>query len=121
MKVNHFVTSLMLVIAILGSTPFFASAAITKNQLADGAERQFAFIENNTDNNYFVTPLGPRDPRMGGANRWTGLKYQGSGTVYQQSLGYIDNGHNTPLAAGRRFDMWLENTPIRNPLTERYR
>lgn len=66
MKVNHFVTSLILVIAILGSTPFLASAAITKNQLPDGAERQFAFIENNTDNNYFVTPLGPRDPRMGG-------------------------------------------------------
>lgn len=116
MKVNHFVTSLILVIAILGSTPFFASAAITKNQLPDGAERQFAFIENNTDNNYFVTPLGPRDPRMGGANRWTGLKYQGSGTIYQQSLGYIDNGYNTPLVAGYRFDMWLENTPIRNPL-----
>ncbi|MDS0907601.1 hypothetical protein OSC03_11265 [Morganella morganii] len=116
MKVNHFVTSLILVIAILGSTPFLASAAITKNQLPDGAERQFAFIENNTDNNYFVTPLGPRDPRMGGANRWTGLKYQGSGTIYQQSLGYIDNGRNTGLAAGRRFDMWLENTPIRNPL-----
>ncbi|VEB05681.1 CFA/I fimbrial minor adhesin [Klebsiella pneumoniae] len=32
---------------------------------------------------------------MTGANRWTGLKYTGSGTIYQQSLGYIDNGYNT--------------------------
>lgn len=116
MKVNSLFAPLMLIIILTGSIPFSASAAITKTKLGDGAERAFAFIENNTDNNYFVTPLGPRDPRMGGANRWTGLKYQGSGTIYQQSLGYIDNGHNTPLYANWQFDMWLENTSIQNPL-----
>jgi hypothetical protein len=48
---------------------------------------------------------------MTGANRWTGLKYNGSGTIYQQSLGYIDNGYNTGLYANWKFDMWLDNSP----------
>lgn len=48
---------------------------------------QFVFVENNSDDNFFVTPGGALDPRMTGANRWTGLKYNGSGTIYQQSLG----------------------------------
>ncbi len=54
---------------------------------------------------------------MTGANRWTGLKYTGSGTIYQQSLGYIDNGYNTGLNANWKFDMWLENSPVSHPLT----
>ncbi len=45
----------------------------------------------------------------------TGLKYTGSGTIYQQSLGYIDNGYNTGLNANWKFDMWLENSPVSNP------
>ncbi len=52
---------------------------------------------------------------MTGASRWTGLKYTGSGTIYQQSLGYIDNGYNTGLNANWKFDMWLENSPVSNP------
>lgn len=56
---------------------------------------EFVFVENNSDDNFFVTPGGALDPRLTGANRWTGLKYNGSGTIYQQSLGYIDNGYNT--------------------------
>ncbi len=50
-------------------------------------------------------------------NRWTGLKYTGSGTIYQQSLGYIDNGYNTGLYTNWKFDMWLENSPVSSPLT----
>ncbi len=53
----------------------------------------------------------------GAFNRWTGLKYTGSGTIYQQSLGYIDNGYNTVLNANWKFDMWLENSPVSHPLT----
>ena len=76
---------------------------------------KFVFVENNADDNFFVTPAGGLDPRMTGANKWTGLKYGGSGTVYQQSTGYVDNGYNTGLNANWRYDMWLENAPIKNP------
>ncbi|MGV8301998.1 hypothetical protein ACV34B_33615, partial [Pseudomonas aeruginosa] len=70
-------------------------AAISKTTWSDAPAREFVFVENNSDDNFFVTPGGALDPRMTGANRWTGLKYNGSGTIYQQSLGYIDNGYNT--------------------------
>ncbi len=83
---------------------------------SDAQAREFVFVENNSDDNFFVTPGGVLDPRMTGANRWTGLKYNGSGIIYQQSLGYIDDGHNTVLHAGRKFDMWLENSPVSHPL-----
>ncbi|WP_434664212.1 fimbrial adhesin EcpD [Klebsiella sp. MISC125] len=92
------------------------NAAVTKTVRSDAATMQFVFVENNSDDNYFVTPGGGLDPRMTGANRWTGLKYNGSGTIYQQSLGYIDNGYNTGLHANWYFDMWLENSPAVNPL-----
>ncbi len=65
----------------------------------------------------FRHPGGALDPRLTGANRWTGLKYNGSGTIYQQSLGYIDNGYNTGLYTNWKFDMWLENSPVSSPLT----
>nr|VXZ88179.1 Uncharacterised protein [Klebsiella pneumoniae] len=71
-------------------------------------------MENNSDDN-FSSPRRALDPRMTGANRWTGLKYTGSGTIYQQSLGYIDNGYNTGLNANWKFDMWLENSPVSHP------
>lgn len=62
------------------------NAAVTKTTWPDAAAMQFVFVENNSDDNFFVTPGGALDPRMTGANRWTGLKYNGSGTIYQQSL-----------------------------------
>ena len=92
-------------------------AAVTKTTWSDAPAREFVFVENNSDDNFFVTPGGVLDPRMTGANRWTGLKYTGSGTIYQQSLGYIDNGYNTVLNANWKFDMWLENSPVSHPLT----
>ena len=92
-------------------------AAVTKTTWSDAPAREFVFVENNSDDNFFVTPGGALDPRMTGANRWTGLKYTGSGTIYQQSLGYIDNGYNTGLNANWKFDMWLENSPVSHPLT----
>ncbi|MBW5927771.1 hypothetical protein CFM96_03615 [Klebsiella michiganensis] len=93
------------------------NAAVNKTTWPDAAAMQFVFVENNSDDNFFVTPGGALDPRMTGANRWTGLKYNGSGTIYQQSLGYIDNGYNTGLYANWFFDMWLDNSPASHPLT----
>ena len=58
------------------------NAAVTKTTWPDAAAMQFVFVANNSDDNFFVTPGGALDPRMTGANRWTGLKYNGSGTIY---------------------------------------
>lgn len=60
-------------------------AAVSKTTWADAPAREFVFVENNSDDNFFVTPGGALDPRLTGANRWTGLKYNGSGTIYQQA------------------------------------
>ena len=49
-------------------------AAVTKTTWSDAPAREFVFVENNSDDNFFVTPGGALDPRMTGANRWTGLK-----------------------------------------------
>lgn len=114
MKVNLLcLTGLCLIFSYF----FNAHAAVTKTVLPDSAVENFVFVENNSDDNFFVTPGAALDPRMTGANRWTGLKYNGSGTIYQQSLGYIDNGYNTPLTAGWKYDMWLKDSPLSNPLT----
>lgn len=115
MKVN-WLNCIIFITTVLAGTHI--NAAINKQTYPDMPTRQYVFIENNNDDNYFVTPgvVGQRDPRMTGSNRWTGLKYNGSGYVYQQSLGYIDNGYNTGLYAGWMFDMWLDNSPASYPL-----
>lgn len=48
-------------------------AAVSKTTWADAPAREFVFVENNSDDNFFVTPGGALDPRLTGANRWTGL------------------------------------------------
>lgn len=114
MKVKGFALIGLGLVALYASR---AGAAVTKTTWADAAAVQYVFVENNSDDNFFVTPGGVLDPRMTGASRWTGLKYTGSGTIYQQSLGYIDNGYNTALYANWQFDMWLENAPVSYPLS----
>ncbi|AHG20863.1 hypothetical protein Z042_15580 [Chania multitudinisentens RB-25] len=108
-KIARLVLSLS---ALMATAP---ALAVNPTNLADAAAMKFVFVENNSDDNFFVTPAAGLDPRMTGANKWTGLKYGGSGTIYQQSLGYVDNGYNYGLTANNRFDMWLENAPIKNP------
>lgn len=98
---------------------FFSVAcypALTITRWPDKSPMKFVFVENNANNTYFVTPGGAIDPRLTGSNHWTGKKYTGTGSINQQSLGYIDNGHNTLLHSGRYFDMWLDNLPVSHPL-----
>ena len=114
MRVNLLIT--MIIFALIWPVTELR-AAVSKTTWADAPAREFVFVENNSDDNFFVTPGGALDPRLTGANRWTGLKYTGSGTIYQQSLGYIDNGYNTGLYTNWKFDMWLENSPVSSPLT----
>lgn len=113
MKVNGFIL-LSIVGALLSAAS--VNAAVTKTNWPDAPAMQYVFVENNADDNFFVTPAGALDPRMTGANRWTGLKSTGTGGYVQQSLGYIDNGYNTGLYANWKFDMWLDNPPVSNPL-----
>jgi hypothetical protein len=109
MKANYVLLLLMLLL------PPVTKAGVSVTNYADASTVKFLFVENNTDDNLFVSPTGSLDPRMTGSNKWTGLKYGGSDSVYQQSLGYVDNGNNTGLSSNWHFDMWLENAPIKNP------
>lgn len=94
----------------------YAHAQLNKKVDGDATPVKFVFVENDNDDNYFVTPGGVLDPRMTGASDWTGLKADGTGFNYQQSLGYINDGFNRPLTANNKFDMWIENSPASNPL-----
>ena len=42
------------------------NAAVTKTTWPDAAALQFVFVENNSDDNFFVTPGGALDPRRPG-------------------------------------------------------
>ncbi|OAT45150.1 CFA/I fimbrial minor adhesin [Proteus hauseri ATCC 700826] len=78
---------------------FSYSAVTYKNSIV--------FIENNIDNEYFITPK-TTDPRFSGANVFT--KYSATN---QLSLGYMGYGGSIPLY--NYFDIWLENSPIKMP------
>ena len=113
MKVNR-----LACLALLAAAMYMdrADAAVAKYTHGDASAVPYVVVENNSNDNFFVTPARDRDPRMTGSNRWTGLKYTGSGPVYQMSLGYIDNGFNIGLYDNWYFDMWLDNSPVASPL-----
>lgn len=72
---------------------------------ANAVTNNFLFIENDIDNEYFITPR-TTDPRFSGANVW--MKYQ----TNQRSLGYI----GTAWTEGNQYkDMWFSNSPIDTP------
>lgn len=114
MKGKFFVQMIFLLLNTFFS---FDALAVTKITHGDAPSREYVFVENQSDNNFFVTPGRVLDPRMTGANSWTGLKYGGTGSIYQQGLGYIDDGANRLLIAGNKFDMWLEGFSVSHPMT----
>lgn len=86
------------------------SNALTVVQNSD-ISNQFLFVENQEDDNYFVTPVNTLNPRLTGASAWTLLK-----NTRQRSLAYVDPGNNF-VAGGYYIDMWEENSPISYPYT----
>jgi hypothetical protein len=94
----------MLGCVVLSFSPgAFALTASTQAAVSNN----FIFIENNVDNEYFMTPSS-LDPRFSGSNTW--VKY---GTD-QDSLGYI--GIVGWVASTSYYrDMWIENSPISEP------
>lgn len=109
--------AIFLCIAALMHSSMGAEAALTPIKQTD-ASNSFLFVENNTDDNVFIATMS-LDPRLTGSNKWTGLKYTGSGATAgtQQSLGYIGTYINFPVTSNYKLDMWLDNSPVQHPLT----
>lgn len=82
-----------------------SAQAATKADRGSGSN-SFLFIENNVDNEYFVTP-NALDPRFSGANMWT--RY----STKQVSLGYM--GYAGWGAGNTYTDLWIENSSISRP------
>lgn len=85
--------------------------AATKSIQPDRAG-EFIFIENNIDNNLFVTTGSETSPVMGGANRWSNNLPQAD----QKVLGYIASRNTWVSSSGTLTDMWLEESPVSSPL-----
>lgn len=66
MRVNLLIT--MIIFALIWPVTELR-AAVSKTTWADAPAREFVFVENNSDDNFFVTPGGALDPRLTGANR----------------------------------------------------
>ncbi len=85
----------------------YSFAALTPGRKIIEAN-DFLFIENNIDNEYYISPL-KTNPRFSGANVWT--KY---GKQSQDSLGYM--GEDSIDALSNSYnDMWIENPIASNP------
>lgn len=78
------------------------AATITRER---SGENNFLFIENNIDNEHFITSE-TLNPRFSGSNVWT--KYQ----TNQESLGYMGDGSTL---SNRYVDLWITNSPINTP------
>ena len=65
MRVNLLIT--MIIFALIWPVTELR-AAVSKTTWADAPAREFVFVENNSDDNFFVTPGGALDPRLTGAN-----------------------------------------------------
>lgn len=90
--------------------PAILNLSVSTTAEAATVTNSYVFIENNVDNEYFITPR-TTDPRFSGANKYT--RYS---KTLQLSLGYM--GYvNTAIQANQYVDIWLENSPIDKPFT----
>lgn len=103
MFINRKQTLLLCGLLLISATRTGLAARVIDNGTVSNS---YLFIENNVDNEYFITPSAT-DPRFSGANVWT--KYK----TNQDSLGYM--GNSGWSRANTWFDMWLEDSPINNP------
>ena len=97
LKIRQIITLLL----VLSTLPISTYASNVKNS--------FLFIENNVDQEYFIT-TSSLDPRFSGANVMT--KYS-AGRGKQESIGYM--GYTGGYSEGYYEDIWLENSPINKP------
>ncbi|MEI9696732.1 fimbrial protein [Moellerella wisconsensis] len=78
------------------------------NNFAATVSNSFIFIENNVDDEYFITSQ-KLNPRFSGSNKYT--RYASK----QRSLGYMGTTPNSSIKKDYNVDIWLENSPIDNP------
>ena len=88
--------------------PCLLNLSLSTTSQAATVTNSYVFIENNVDNEYFITPR-TTDPRFSGANKYT--RYSKSS---QLSLGYMGYT-NTSIQANQYVDIWLENSQIDKP------
>lgn len=91
---------------LLAITSVQSFAALTPATLAPQSN-EYIFIENQIDNEFFVTPRN-LDPRLSGANVWTKF-----GSTKQSSLGYL--GVKNWTASSQYVDMWIESSALHTP------
>ncbi len=78
----------------------------------------FLFVENNLDDDYFITPMKSLDPRMTGSSSWTMSKWQSGSIVNKQrSLGYINSYTHYTIPNNRNVDIWFEQPPVNRAIT----
>ncbi|MBP6116033.1 MAG: hypothetical protein KBC57_00065 [Neisseriaceae bacterium] len=91
----------LILIGIVSSLMANLASAVAVNN-------DYIFIENEVDEEYFITPR-KTDPRFSGANVFT--KYARENQ--QLSLGYM--GYTIVASINSNLDIWLENSPINGP------
>lgn len=79
MRVNLLIT--MIIFALIWLVTVFR-VVVSKIIWVDASVCEFVFVENNSDDNFFVILGGVLDLCLIGVNRWIGLKYIGLGTIY---------------------------------------
>ncbi len=86
---------------------FIFISLFSSNSFAD--KNEFFFVENNIDNEYFIT-TSKLSPRFTGSNEFAKFVEK------HASLGYMGMG---TWKVGKNYygDIWLENSPIREPFT----
>lgn len=80
MRVNLLI---MMIIFVLIWLVIVFRVVVSKIIWVDVLVREFVFVENNLDDNFFVIFGGVLDLRLIGVNCWIGLKYIGLGIIYQ--------------------------------------
>ncbi|QXD01220.1 CFA/I fimbrial minor adhesin (plasmid) [Klebsiella sp. PL-2018] len=99
--------SLIMGCVLIGLSPSARALSATTQPLESN---NFLFIENNIDNEYFITPSA-QNPRFSGANTW--VKLDGSNQVSIGYMGFI----GWSGSAAYYKDMWIENSPISEPFS----
>ncbi|EPF70090.1 hypothetical protein [Acinetobacter rudis] len=96
-------------VSVLCAVVFFTSThlhALKQPTMQTLAPKDYIFIENNVDKEYFIAP-DALDPRFTGSNVWNKHKSN------QTSIGYM--GTNHALAVNGYVDYWTEGTSINQP------
>ncbi|ENT2949254.1 hypothetical protein ACFFOE_001249 [Klebsiella aerogenes] len=108
---------LMALVAALYAAQAGAATKVTQGAKSNG----FVYIEDQIDGGFFVTNNGTLEPEIGGTNHYIStLDYDSGGDVFlQETLGYI-SANSLSLRKNATYlglsDMWLENSPVSNPI-----